>query len=598
MGARVSRVLLEGPTGRLDWLLFAMLAGACYVLFLHSDIQSTGGASLVYLQGHLLDFYDYNARVWSAAHYLPSTYIVFALWNIPLWLLGLVKASSVTTARFIVLMWYKLLPTLAYLASAVLVYKLGTQVGLGARKARLGVYVWLTTPIAFYSQFIFGQYDSLGILLVLLGLYFYFKKDLTAFALLCGAAFTFKYFALIIFLPLLLLAEKRIPTILTRAGMFLLPALLEVVPYLPSQAFREGVFGTPVASYVLGPAISNGYVKLQLFLIAWVLVCAWAYFVDLRPDENASQWSFFFTNASMFLLFGLSFFHPQWLLWATPFWVISTFMSRKVDIFLVLDILMMLFFTAFSVTFSPRDVDQQLFALGLLKGVAAPVLATAVPIRDFFLLKEPSFAYSALSALMLIQVVFKHPRYCNGNPAQGDLPAPGLIRTRFLLGISIFVLPATASLVMALNSRPPFFSTAKGDFFTVGPITPGQDVRQVFLAKTATITEIQFLPGPHAGTIAPQLVVQLLDPAKDQVLFEQVIDARDLADGAYYALRLPSIQVALGQRLVLVFRAANVQADDYVTLYRTATSDLGLSHYAVLDGTRQPYDLVVRIYGR
>jgi hypothetical protein len=273
-------------------------------------------------------------------------------------------------------------------------------------------------------------------------------------------------------------------------------------------------------------------------------------------------------------------------------------MNRKTDVFLVLDILMMLFFTAFSVTFSPRDVDQQLFGLGLLKQAAAPVLGAALPMRDLFLLKDASFAYSALAALMLIHVVFKHPVYCESDPAQGSLPHPGMIRTRFLLGISIFLLPATASLVMALNSPPPSFSTARGDFFTVGPMTEGRDVRQAFPAKTATINEIQFLPGRYAGTSASQLAVQLLDPDAGQVLYEQVIDAGDLVDRKYYSLRLPSVRVAIGQHLVLVFKAVNVQADDYVTLYRTAASDLGLSHYAVVDGARQPYDLVVRVYGR
>jgi hypothetical protein len=597
-GSGLWRALHQAPPSRLDWLLFAVLAAVCYVLFLHTDIRTTGGASLVYLQGHLLDFYDYNARLWSAAHYLPSTYILFALWNIPLWLLGAVDASSVLTSRFPVLMWYKLLPTAAYLLSALLVYRLGTQAGLGTRKARLTAYVWLTTPIAFYSQFIFGQYDSLGILLVLLGLVFYFKKDLITFALLCGVAFTLKYFALIIFLPLLLLAEKRIPHILARAGLFLLPAILVALPYLPSEAFRQGVFGTPVASYILGASISNGYVQLQLFLVAWVFVCAWAYFVEPPSPAGAFQWSMFFTNAGMFLLFGMSFFHPQWLLWATPFWVISTFMNRKTDVFLVLDILMMLFFTAFSVTFSPRDVDQQLFALGLLKRVAAPVLAAALPMRDMFLLKDASFAYSALSALMLIHVVFKHPVYCRSNPATGALPHPGLIRTRFLLGIAIFLVPATASLIMALRSPVPSFTTARGDFFTVGPMTEGRELRQVFPAKTATLTAIEFMPGRSAGADGSELMVQLLDPAADAILFEQVIPASQLVDRAYFSLRLPSIPVAIGQRLLLSFRARNSQPGDYVTLYRTAESDQGLSHYAVVDGARQSYDLVVQVYGR
>ena len=98
-------------------------------------------------------------------------------------------------------MWFKLLPTLFYLASAVVIHRIALDLGLGERRSRVAMYAWLTTPIAFFSQFIFGQYDSIGLFLVLAGLLFYFRRDLTAFAVLCGAAFTFKYFAALLFVP-------------------------------------------------------------------------------------------------------------------------------------------------------------------------------------------------------------------------------------------------------------------------------------------------------------------------------------------------------------------------------------------------------------
>jgi hypothetical protein len=589
--------LREKPPALLDWLLFAVLAGACYLVFQHPDLRQTGGASLLYLQGHLLDFYDSNARIWTPLAYLPSTFVVFALWNIPLWVLGVVNAASVQSSQFLLLMWYKMLPTLAYLVSALVIYKIGIQAGFGAQKSRVSAFVWLTTPIAFYSQFIFGQYDSLGLILVLIGLHFYFKKNLSTFALLCGVAFTFKYFALLLFLPLLLLAEKRISALLLRICLFALPTPLIMLPYLPSQAFWNGVFGYFSTSYVWTATISNGYVNIQLFLIAWLFLCAWAYFVDPPSDGSIFQWTFFFANASMFAVFGLAFFHAQWLIWASPFWVISTFMSRKARIFLILDILIMLCFTAFVVTFSPRDVDQQLFALGLLKGTALPVLAAAVPMKDFFIIKDPGVPYSVLSMLMLVNVVFKHPRYLFSDPAEVGLPSSSLIRTRFLLGIAIFILPATASLILALNTRPPFFSTAKGDFRTIGPMVEGRKVSQVFLAKTSTITAIQFLPGRNPGTSKAQLTVQLLDLASHEVMYAGTIDAQNLLDRTYYTLRVPSIRTTIGRRYALVFQATNTQDKDYVTLYCTADSATEASHYASIDGIKQSFDLVVRIFG-
>lgn len=395
----------------------------------------------------------------------------------------------------------------------------------------------------------------------------------------------------------MLLAEKRIQAILTHAVLFALPTVAVSLPYLWSPAFRTGVLGFSVASYVFQAAIPNGYVNVQIVIIAWILLCGWAYFTEASSQGSLVQWSFFFANLCMFVLFGLAFFHSQWLLWATPFWVVSTFMNRRPQVFLVLDILMMLFFTAFIVEFSPRAVDQGLFGLGILKGLAAPVLGNAVPMKDFFLLQDPGIAYSALSGLMLINAVFKHPRYWLANPMQAEVPSTGLVRTRFLLGTAIFVVPATVSLIMALNSRPPFLTTAKGPVASVGAIQEGRDIRQVFLAKTATISEIQFLPGKTGNLADAQLTVQLTSPSGGQILFDQTIGADKLTDQAYYTLRLPSVSVTPGQRYVLVFEVTGATGAGYLTLYRTTENTPDASHYAIIDGTRMPYDLVLLIYG-
>lgn len=76
-----------------DWLIFLAIGMLCICICLHGDIMHTIGASFTYLNGHILDFYDYNQTVPTIGGlaYLPSTYILFAIWNIPIRLLGIVK---------------------------------------------------------------------------------------------------------------------------------------------------------------------------------------------------------------------------------------------------------------------------------------------------------------------------------------------------------------------------------------------------------------------------------------------------------------------------------------------------------------------------
>ena len=595
MRLRLPRELLAAPPARLDWLLFAVLSAACYVVFQQGDISITAAHALAYLQGHFLDFYEYNARVVNLPGYLPSTYIVFALWNIPLWLLGLVGEGITASQRLIPLMWDKLLPTLFYLAVGFVTYKISHHLGFGHKRSKVIAYVWLTTPIAFFSQFIFGQYDSIGLFLVLVGLFFYFKGDLSAFALLCGAAFTFKYFHLLIFVPLLLLREKGIARIMSGMALFALPWLIVMLPYIPSQAFRQGVFGFQPASFVLGPSIWNGYVYLRLVVLGWIVTCAWAYSLEPPTERDLANWAFFFINLTMFLMFGLSLFNPQWLILATPFWVISSFMNTRVGVFLLLDILMMLFFIAFAASF--HGLGQDLFALGVLKGLAVPVMAKTTPMKDLLLAPDASISYSVFSALMLVQAIFKHPRYCANRPARSAPPTPELIRTRFVGGIAIFVLPAAASLILGLISPSPFFSTVDRGLSTVGPLTAGQEVQQAFVAKTAVISKLKFLPGLYAGKDAAQLRVQLVDPVANKTLWETETNGRGLVDHQLYTLRPPLVRVRLGQQYLIVFHAENVDDEHQLTIYRTEESDPAASQYAIINGQRQLYDLALNIYG-
>ena len=65
----------------------------CFLFFLQRDLIHTALSSYAYLQGHITDFYEYNKLYLGGNDYLPTLYLIFALWNIPLHLLGLATYS-------------------------------------------------------------------------------------------------------------------------------------------------------------------------------------------------------------------------------------------------------------------------------------------------------------------------------------------------------------------------------------------------------------------------------------------------------------------------------------------------------------------------
>ena len=57
--------MIEKPLKKIDYILFGIIAVACFLTFQQGDIMHTAGCSYGYLQGHFLDFYDWDANAYN-----------------------------------------------------------------------------------------------------------------------------------------------------------------------------------------------------------------------------------------------------------------------------------------------------------------------------------------------------------------------------------------------------------------------------------------------------------------------------------------------------------------------------------------------------
>lgn len=140
-------------------------------------------------------------------------------------------------------------------------------------------------------------------------------------------------------------------------------------------------------------------------------------------------------------------FHPQWLLMMAPFLVISTAINKNYKTFLLLDILLMLFYIMVTIDVWPSWVDAGLFRLGVLSEIYNNRINTILTMREIFSIKDAGLEYTLLSAILLINVIFKHPRYCFKNLEQPITDSLAIIRMRFIIGVSLFVIPAFIFLI-------------------------------------------------------------------------------------------------------------------------------------------------------
>lgn len=310
--------------------LFTLLG--CFLVFRQSDLTHTYTSSYAYLNGHFADFYDYNQIYMGRNDYLPSLYVIFAIWNIPLKLLGFLPIAGeqswmITSA--IEVAWSKLLLTLFFAACVVVLDKISVIISKENifRGGNAGV-LFATSPFVIFTVFIFSQYDIIGVFFTLLGYYFYLNKRFLYFSLLFSIAISFKYFAFIIYVPLILLIEKRVIYLIGYLIIGWLFTLIQVALYWHSNIFVEGIFS--LASGKTGDAMGRPF---AYYLAAiYVLMCAYAFYTKIPSVDRKGLW---YRNAILLpvfayaLMFSIVRWHPHWMVIVAPFTCLSYLLIGK-----------------------------------------------------------------------------------------------------------------------------------------------------------------------------------------------------------------------------------------------------------------------------
>ena len=601
----LTAAIAEKPLLIWDYVIFAVLAIFCFFVFQQSDLLHTAGCSYGYLNGHFRDFYDYCGIYDIHPAYMPTFYILFAIWNIPMRLFGIVTHPT-EQLPLLAVMWAKLLPCAVYAASGVLIYKISFLTGMGSKKSKLCAYACLTMPVAFYSQFIFGQYDILMTFCVLLAIYYYLKKKDIWFILWFAVAMTFKYSALLLFVPLLLYRQKNVWKILSSCILLIVPFALEFLIYRNSPVFQAYVFGfggnavsSPTgyimnAGYYTGFELSEFHYEVSFAVMAFGLLCAWCYFREEDRGQNFVNTVFYICCLSFFVLFGLAKWHPQWLLFAVPFWVISSFLHKDTKIFMILDLIFMVVYTIFNVQMIPGNVDQAMFNNGILGSYLGGNIGTELMMEDIIGILDKNLCLSILTMMMLVYAVFKHPKYCAQNPAK-EVNCMGWIRTRFILGTAVFVVPAFMCLA-AYFTAPHAGYKVENVYSQVKLCELGDEVSQTFRATSTSIDKIRFVTGVNERINKGYVKLTLKD-MDDKILYEEDWEVSGWLEDRIVTASLNGVVTVPGEYYTAVFEVTQANGDFAVSIYcsdKNVTGDE--KEVATVGGKKQDYQLEMIVY--
>jgi len=591
---------------RLDWIISLLILAFLFVTFISGDIILTGNRSFLYLQG-AKDFYkaSYEQSQGFYANYLPSTFLAFAIWNLPLYLVGRVPAA-ILELSFLNLMWYKLLPVILYFVTAHFIYKIGRLLNFGEEKARICKMAFLLSPIAVYSQFIFSQYDIFTVFFMVVGLYFYFRdrkekksifhNDMLWFALMFGIAATFKYHALAYFAVLLVLREKKILKILKYCILAFLPLAIEVIPHLNSPYFYRCVLGFNALNFV-DTGLSFGFlgvINIGLAVAAFLLV--WAYQKETVTREEMVSWTIFFTIGVSFAIFDFTIWNPQWLIMMVPFLVLGICMNKNSRMLLLLLNIFIMALYIFSVNRWQGVADQQLMAHGIFKFISGlrPMSTTMSQIYGF---KDESILLACIWVILLVYFVFNHPKF---HTDQGDrMPKYTLnyIRLAFLVGVIGFTVPAGICMAKAIDGECTFLYTKDVEREECNPVAVNKDstVRQVFVAGGEIVNNISVRMGMYNRINDSVLTVRILDKEDGSVVYETCMSTISFVkEESMYRILSEDVSVEKGREYIL--ELANDAGDnDFIAVYYTAAGESDC--LAEIPDVREPVKIIAEIRG-
>ncbi len=310
-------------------IAYCLILTAAVFCFNYADIDVTSIHGLAFLDavksGKVLQFYSFAIPY----HAVPPVYDIayyffFGIWELPLWLSGLILDQPVPVWLRIV--WCKILLALLYFIACSLTSKLIGHVASGddAEEYRL----WM--PLSFFAVFtifMMGQYDVIYLVIMLYAFTLMIEKRLIAAALLFGVSALFKYFPVFVAVPAFLLVEKRKSRLFQYFGCMILLIIggkfLSIFDQTPALAEIRKAFFKHMFGRLLAPEIVLGSGKAALFIILYILICFWAYACTDPEGKFQKEKILYFPFLVLCSLFLCILWHVGWLLLLLPFIVLA-----------------------------------------------------------------------------------------------------------------------------------------------------------------------------------------------------------------------------------------------------------------------------------
>lgn len=341
---------MQGKFMLMEILLGAILLG--YFLTMYSMDNPVIFEAAYYrldclFKGNIMDFlFDWSPIV----PYNVLSQMVFTIWVFPIKILNLLLNISLESSIGAYL-WYKLLIVLCSMLIMIECKKIAVTLGIDEINRRWIVFFTASSLFFVLPIFHLAQVDAIYIPFMLYGVRKYIEGDYKKFLIAFAIANPVKYLPIFIYIPLILLKEKRIPYILRDIllGLILVPIDI-IVKNMTSILYWMGFISDE--SVKIPYVLANSQIRALLFnsfagpdgisaavvVVAYGAICILAY-CCYYESEQRGEMTIWLSFSSLALLFTFGTMHCQWIILLVPFMLLLVF-ENKTRINYILETLM------------------------------------------------------------------------------------------------------------------------------------------------------------------------------------------------------------------------------------------------------------------
>lgn len=571
--------------GAMDYIIGGILLLFCFFAFFQGDIFATGWNSLNYLYGKPLEFYE-NCKniqghgVQAFASYPPSIFAIFALWLYPFKLLGIIKSPFYFPVYLVY--WLKVLTSLIYVATGLLFYRL-TQIYYENKIWNIyATWIWLTSPLAIFSQFIFSQYDIFYVFLTLSGFFYFLEKKIFFASFIFGLAITFKYFPFFVFIPLLLFFEKNIIKLALCSVIFALPVLLIYELYQHSPAFISGVIGFSAVGRVFSSFLEISSQRIYFIFAGFTILSGISYCLDrLENYKEVSAYIFLFSSIFSFLFIA---WHPQWLIFITMAVALTTVISdpNKIYQYLLIDLLALFVFIAYVVLTFQDNVDLNMLQVKLfhIPFQNSPNMASLFKLFKGF---SANVYLSVFWGYLLLQFFIKYKIIFKINSYESNLYPYSQIRIRYYVGILAFLIPATIIFFINYKDIGSYVIHQEREI-KFGELISGRKFEQSFVAKEPILKQVDLFLSTFSRFNRKDIQLQVFNSDHIQLALIKR-SAIELLDNGWESFKFTGVNLQKNETYLIRLSSPESVPGDAITWW--ATGKPYANAFAIVDGVRQ-----------